>query len=170
MRADLGTTFKKDKAMVAETWGDSDSDGEPEEQKTKCLVTDDQVSKTHFIQAIMMKTLSELKEVIDDQKETSELQRCEIMVNSQVIDDFIQERDKVLEEIEYLWEAAFTNRDLANTNEENANLFLAELKVLRTDKLFLSYKVETLSKSLEESQFENKSLTEQVMTLSSHDT
>ena len=69
----------------------------------------------------MMKTLSELKEIIDDQKETIELQRCEIQANLDVIDDFKQERDKMLKEIEHLKEAAFINMDLTNTNEEKAN-------------------------------------------------
>ena len=50
--------------------------------------------------------------------------------------------------------------------KQKANLFLTELKVLRTDKIFLTSKVETFSNSLNESQSENVGLTKKIMTLS----
>ena len=69
-----------------------------------------------------------------------------------MIDDLRGEKCDLLEEIKTLKKVALTNRDLAatqeaeaNTHEAKANLFLTELKVLRTDKLFLTSKVEILS-------------------------
>ena len=78
------------------------------------------------------------------------------------IDDLRGEKRDLLEEIETLKKVALANRDLAtdqeaetNTHEAKANLFLTLLKVLRMDKLFIISKVETLNKSLSESQYEN---------------
>ena len=56
----------------------------------------------------------------------------------------------MLEEINFLMETTFSNMDLANAHEAKADLFLTELNTRRTDKLFLSDKIETLSKSLNE--------------------
>ena len=79
----------------------------------------------------------------------------------------------LLEEIETLKKIALANMDLAtalkeeaNAHEAKANLFLTELKVLRMDQLFLTCKVETLSKSLNESQAENENINKQVVALS----
>ena len=62
----------------------------------------------------------------------------------------------MMEEIQFLNKVAYSQRDLANAHEAKANLFHTELKVLRTDKLYLTEKVETLDKCLAEAQSEIK--------------
>ena len=76
--------------MVDAAQEDSDSDADHEEQRTRCLLSNDEVDKTSLKQVITMKILSEMKEVIDFQNERLELQRCEI-------NDFKLEREKMLE-------------------------------------------------------------------------
>ena len=96
--------------------------------------------------------------------------------NEEIIDDLKGKKRDLLEEIDTLNKVALANMDMAttqegeaNTHETKANLFLTKLKVLRTDKLFLTSKVETLNKSLSQSQSENVGLSEKIMILSSLD-
>ena len=82
----------------------------------------------------------------------------------------------MLEEIDTLRKIVLANRELTNAqesktnaHEEKTNLFLTELKVLRTDRLFLTSKVETMSKSLSELQYGNIGLTKKIEILGSLD-
>ena len=43
-----------------------------------------------------------------------------------MIDDFKKERENMLEEINFLRETAFANKDLANAHEAKGDLFLTE--------------------------------------------
>ena len=66
---DQVTTSKKEKSMVVASWRASDCDADLEEQKTQCFIVNNGVCKTSFTQAIMITTLNELREVVNDQKE-----------------------------------------------------------------------------------------------------
>ena len=100
-----------------------------------------------------------MKYIIDDQREQINFLKDVMKSDEEMIDDLRGEKSDLLEQIDTLKKVALANKDLANaqeaeanSHESKANLFLIELKVLRTDKLFLTNKIETLSKSLKESQ------------------
>ena len=107
-----------------------------------------------------------MKYIIDDQKEQIEFLNVNVKVNYERIKDFKEEKDNWLAEIDFLRKVALANKDLTNVQEGKAKLFLTELKALRTDKLFPTSKVETLSKSRNKSQSENNELTEKFVKLS----
>ena len=122
-------------------------------------MADNEVKEVSLRQSIFLSTLQYLKIIIDDQKEQIDFLNANIKVNYERIDDFKEEKDNLLEEIDTLMKIPLANRDLANAHEAKSNvheaktnLFLSELKALRTDKLLLTSKVEILSKSLSESQ------------------
>ena len=88
--------------MVVASWGNSNSDAEQKEQKTRCLVTDDDKVSISDDKAYLKNMVFELKRIIDVQAETIKDNDKIVELQLESMKEDLGRMNEMREEIDYL--------------------------------------------------------------------
>ena len=91
---------KKEKALVADSWGDMDSDADYEEQKTRFLLANKE--KICDSETLLKNNVFELKRIIDFQAETIKNKEDLVEFQHKTMQDGYARMNEMREEIDYL--------------------------------------------------------------------
>ena len=93
---------EKKKAMIAFLWGDSDSDTNHEELKTRCLMADDDKVSIFEDKTFLKNMIFEIKRIVDNQAETIEDNDSVIELQLESMKESVEHMNNKREKIDYL--------------------------------------------------------------------
>ena len=119
--------------MVAASWGDSDSDADHEEIKTRCLMADDDEVNISHDKAFLKSIIFDLKKIVDNQVETIKDNDSIIEIQRETMKKVIECMNDYREEIDNLSAQLTEQRELTKASVAKAEFLETELNTLCSD-------------------------------------